>query len=70
MPDVRCSVSNCTYWKQGGKCVADSILVDIDAHANREFQAEFGNDLGENVHRDQAASSRATMCHTFKQKQS
>ena len=68
MPEVRCSVSNCEYWAKGGACVADSILVEIDAHANRNFATEFGDDLGENVHRDHAANSAATMCQTFKQK--
>jgi hypothetical protein len=68
MPNVRCSVSNCTYWAQGGQCTADAILVEIDAHANREFQHEFAGDLGENVHKDIAANRRATMCHTFQAK--
>ncbi len=68
MPDVRCSVSNCTYWAEGGKCAADAILVEIDAHANANFNTEFGGDLGENVHHDYAETSTATMCHTFKKK--
>ncbi|KEO83540.1 DUF1540 domain-containing protein [Tumebacillus flagellatus] len=68
MPEVRCSVSNCSYWAEGGACAANSILVEIDAHANREFNTEFGGDLGENVHKDTAANSRCTMCHTFKAK--
>jgi hypothetical protein len=68
MPEVRCSVSNCTYWAQGGACAADNILVEIDAHANRDFSTEIG-EMGDGVHKDIAQTSSATMCHTFKQKQ-
>ncbi|RBW68822.1 DUF1540 domain-containing protein [Bacillus taeanensis] len=25
--DVLCEVNNCTYWKQGNQCTADSIYV-------------------------------------------
>ncbi|ARU61646.1 DUF1540 domain-containing protein [Tumebacillus avium] len=67
MPEVRCSVSNCEYWAKGGACVANSILVEIDAHANRDFSTEFG-EVGDGVHKDYAQNSAATMCHTFKQK--
>jgi hypothetical protein len=68
MPEVRCSVSNCTYWAQGGGCSADKILVEIDTHANRDFSSEFG-EIGDGVHKDVAQTSSATMCHTFKKKQ-
>ncbi|ASS76373.1 DUF1540 domain-containing protein [Tumebacillus algifaecis] len=67
MPEVRCSVSNCDYWATGGGCNANSILVDIDAHANRDFSSEIG-EIGEGVHKDIAHHKSATMCHTFKQK--
>ena len=65
MPDVRCSVANCTYWAKGGACTADSILVEIDAHANQNFSTEIG-EIGEGVHQDHAKNSACTMCHTFK----
>jgi hypothetical protein len=65
MPEVRCSVANCTYWAQGGACTADKILVEIDAHANRNFSSEIG-EIGDGVHRDYAKDSSCTMCHTFK----
>lgn len=67
MPDVRCSVSNCAYWAEGGACAADTILVEIDAHANQDFFTEIG-EMGDGVHKDYASTSAATMCHTFKQK--
>lgn len=67
MPEVRCSVSNCEYWAKGGGCNANSILVEIDAHAGQDFNMEIG-EIGEGVHKDVAQNSAATMCHTFKAK--
>jgi hypothetical protein len=68
MPEVRCSVSNCEYWAEGGGCNAKEILVEIDAHATRNFNAEIG-EIGDGVHKDYAEHSSGTMCHTFKKKQ-
>ncbi|MFD2171772.1 DUF1540 domain-containing protein [Tumebacillus lipolyticus] len=68
MPEVRCSVSNCEYWANGGGCNANSILVEIDAHAGKNFDSEVG-EIGEGVHKDYAPNCSATMCHTFKKKQ-
>ncbi|SFF00889.1 protein of unknown function [Paenibacillus catalpae] len=64
---VSCSVSNCTFWKEGNNCNADAISIDIDQHAdfNEEFAAD---DLGL-YHQDQATESSATCCHTFKPKE-
>lgn len=64
-PIVSCSVSNCKFWEDGNKCVAESILIEIDAHANREFDMETGSLIGEDRHRDYAASVSSTCCHTF-----
>ncbi|NIK67553.1 MULTISPECIES: DUF1540 domain-containing protein [unclassified Paenibacillus] len=64
---VTCSVSNCTFWKEGNNCGADAISVEIDQHA--DFNEEFGaDDLGL-YHQDQATTSPATCCHTFKPKE-
>lgn len=41
MPKVMCSVSNCTYWKEGNQCGADAIMIDIDEHMDAEYNAEF-----------------------------
>ena len=31
MPEVRCSVSNCSFWGQGNFCQASAIVVQPDA---------------------------------------
>lgn len=64
---VSCSVSNCTFWRDGNNCNANAISIDIDQHAdfNEEFAAD---DLGL-YHQDQASESSATCCHTFKPKE-
>ncbi|MCM3627296.1 DUF1540 domain-containing protein [Paenibacillus glycanilyticus] len=64
---VTCSVSNCTFWKEGNNCNADAITVDIDQHGN--FSEEFANDELGLYHEDQATESSATCCHTFKPKE-
>ncbi|CAM3117725.1 DUF1540 domain-containing protein [Paenibacillus lupini] len=64
---VSCSVSNCSFWRDGNNCNANAISIDIDQHAdfNEEFAAD---DLGL-YHQDQASESSATCCHTFKPKE-
>ncbi|MDQ0189102.1 DUF1540 domain-containing protein [Alicyclobacillus cycloheptanicus] len=64
--EVKCSVSNCEYWARGNECVAGSILVSVDKHANANLKEEFGMLGGE--HQDTAAGSAETCCHTFKEK--
>ncbi|MFF2482004.1 DUF1540 domain-containing protein [Paenibacillus sp. NPDC058071] len=70
MPDgVSCSVSNCSFWKEGNNCAATSISVDIDQHASASFREEFAaDDLGL-YHQDVANQSSATCCQTFKPKE-
>jgi hypothetical protein len=69
MPDVKCSVSNCTYWAKGNNCQADMIMVEVDPHANKNFNAEFAGEYGyDSEHKDAASSARETCCHTFKAK--
>jgi len=69
MPTVKCSVSNCTYWGQGNNCEADMIMVEIDRHANKSFDAEFADEYRyDSEHTDAASSSAETCCHTFKPK--
>jgi len=67
MPEgVACSVSNCSFWKQGNACGASEIKVEVDAHANIRWGEEFAGEFGE--HRDKAGTSSGTCCLTFKQK--
>ncbi|SMO49818.1 DUF1540 domain-containing protein [Melghirimyces algeriensis] len=69
MPEVKCSVSNCTYWETGNNCGADAIMVDIDEHAEREYDETIGGEPVDTVHQDTADHSAETCCHTFKPKQ-
>lgn len=66
MPDVKCSVSNCSYWGKGNLCQADAIMIEIDKHSEANFYAEFAGESFDTEHQDQASSSRNTCCHTFK----
>ncbi|MGF7046119.1 hypothetical protein J2T13_000581 [Paenibacillus sp. DS2015] len=66
---VKCSVSNCNYWGEQNVCREDQIMIEIDSHANINLKEEYG---GEHFvdHKDQAKSSSATCCLTFKPKSS
>lgn len=66
--DVKCGVENCEYWSRGNNCVASSILISVDKHANMNLAEEYGMIGGE--HKDSAANSAETCCHTFKSKSS
>ncbi|HEU5138777.1 MAG TPA: DUF1540 domain-containing protein [Bacillales bacterium] len=65
MPIVKCNVSNCMFWGEGNNCEADSILVEIDAHAENDFQMNDGALIGVADHIDEADDSAETCCHTF-----
>lgn len=69
MPTVKCNVSNCVYWEEGNYCSADSILVEVDVHAENDYEmtAE-GNLIGLAAHMDEAEEAAATCCHTFEPK--
>ncbi|MBP3951265.1 DUF1540 domain-containing protein [Bacillus suaedae] len=70
-PLVKCNVANCTFWGEGNKCQADSILVEIDAHANRDYTMEAGEEPYEMAeHKDKAKNIAQTCCHTFRPKES
>lgn len=69
MPQVKCSVANCVYWAQGNLCSADEIMVEIDAHANANYNEEFADEHGHDTeHQDKASTSSETCCLTFKPK--
>jgi hypothetical protein len=69
-PLVKCSVSNCTFWKEGNSCGADSIMIDVDSHANVDYNAEFAGEQFDTAHQDVAKAVSSTCCHTFKAKSS
>lgn len=73
MPEVKCSVSNCSYWAQGNHCVAETVMIDIDSHNDYDvFDEEFAEEgfhtsnHADVEHQDQVADGSATCCHTFK----
>ncbi|NLW59718.1 MAG: DUF1540 domain-containing protein [Firmicutes bacterium] len=59
---VKCYVDSCHYWGQNNICVADTIEVD-NQRFNREL--EIGT-LGAGY--NEADTSKATYCRTFKPK--
>jgi hypothetical protein len=68
MPIVKCNVANCAYWEQGNNCSADSILVEVDKHANKDYQITNGELVGSADHQDESSSNAGTCCHTFRQR--
>ncbi|HWL24522.1 MAG TPA: DUF1540 domain-containing protein [Ureibacillus sp.] len=65
--EVRCSVSNCVFHKEGNLCGAEKIEVDMDYHSNNR-QTEFASDLDFDQIKEEANSSRDTCCKTFEAK--
>ncbi|MEK3731162.1 MULTISPECIES: DUF1540 domain-containing protein [Paenibacillus] len=65
---VKCSVSNCHYWGEQNVCKADTIMIEIDRHADVKLNEEYGEETFMNNHRDVAEQSSATCCLTFKPK--
>ncbi|UJF35093.1 DUF1540 domain-containing protein [Paenibacillus hexagrammi] len=68
MPDVKCSVANCEYWAQGNLCSANSIMIEVDKHANADYGSEFASESFDTEHQDVANRVANTCCHTFKAK--
>jgi hypothetical protein len=69
MPEIRCSVSNCTHWGQGNFCQASSIIVQTEAYeyAN-DYDQSLQNALLDGELTSSAAHSGETCCHTFQPK--
>lgn len=71
MPEVRCSVSNCSFWGQGNFCQANAIVVQPDVQNAEQFDdTSYTNTIltGEPLE-SSVATSVETCCQTFKQKQ-
>jgi hypothetical protein len=64
---VKCSVSNCHFWGEANLCQAEKIVIEIDDHAGRNLNEEFGEEHFNN-HQDNARTSSSTCCLTFKPK--
>ncbi|WP_067620955.1 DUF1540 domain-containing protein [Alicyclobacillus acidiphilus] len=65
--DVKCSVSNCYFWKNHNTCTAPAIMVTVDDQANSRFTEEIANEIAVDLERTDAATTpRNTCCHTFR----
>ncbi|PFA25624.1 MULTISPECIES: DUF1540 domain-containing protein [Bacillus cereus group] len=70
MPEVRCSVSNCSFWGQGNFCQATSIFVQPDdQNTNQSDTDSYTNSAltGETLE-SSATTSVETCCQTFQPK--
>ncbi|WP_410984755.1 DUF1540 domain-containing protein [Bacillus cereus] len=70
MPEVRCSVSNCSFWGQGNFCQASAIFVQPDdQNTNQPDNDSYTNAAltGETIE-SSATTSVETCCQTFRQK--
>jgi len=69
-PMVKCSVDNCEYWAEGNNCVADTIMIEINAHAHKDLPESSGGQKYDTGHQDHASDVADTCCHTFEERQS
>ncbi|ENQ3105136.1 DUF1540 domain-containing protein [Bacillus cereus] len=67
MPEVRCSVSNCSFWGQGNFCQATAIFVQPDSQEDTHSEDESYTDtiLSGQAVESSATTSVETCCHTF-----
>ncbi|MBD0379130.1 DUF1540 domain-containing protein [Paenibacillus sedimenti] len=68
MPDVKCAVADCEYWAQGNNCSAGTIMIEVDQHANANYNVEFAGESFDTEHQDTAKKAASTCCHTFEPK--
>ncbi|MFC4779128.1 DUF1540 domain-containing protein [Paenibacillus sp. GCM10023252] len=64
-PMVKCSVENCEYWESGNNCVAETIMIEINAHADKPLSQGHGHEQYDTKHQDTASGVVDTCCHTF-----
>lgn len=66
-PVVKCNVANCAFWQEGNRCNAETILVEIDGHANSNYNTEMSTEIDiKPDHKDVAVDKADTCCHTFR----
>ncbi|HGE5782294.1 MULTISPECIES: DUF1540 domain-containing protein [Bacillus] len=69
MPEVRCSVSNCSFWGQGNFCQANSIFVQPDDQNTNQSNESYTNSaLTDETLESSASTSVETCCQTFRPK--
>ncbi len=67
-PMVKCSVENCEYWAEGNNCVAETIMIEINSHAEKKEPQGTGHEKYDTKHQDSASGVTDTCCHTFKER--
>jgi len=72
VPEVHCTVSNCSYWYEGNRCSAEAILVISDDALARIGQqggmpggGKHDQEVGE-IGPTPARVSKETCCYTFR----
>ncbi len=68
MPEIRCSVANCTHWGDGNYCRASSIIIQNDRSPEDSASQSFQNALLSGELHDTASTSSDTCCKTFEPK--
>lgn len=66
MSDIKCTVTDCTFWAKGNNCAAEAIEVNGNPVA-QQCKPQADMEVGE-IGKAQASTSTDTMCKTFKQK--
>ncbi|MBW7456359.1 DUF1540 domain-containing protein [Paenibacillus sepulcri] len=67
-PMVKCSVANCQHWESGNNCVAETIMIEINTHANSPLPQGSGSGKYDTKHQDSAGGVTDTCCHTFQER--
>ncbi|GEO24344.1 hypothetical protein AAC03nite_01290 [Alicyclobacillus acidoterrestris] len=69
--NVKCSVSNCYFWRDNNDCAAPAIMVTVDENAQANFNVEIADEIMVDLEGKQdAPSSAKTCCHTFRPSES
>lgn len=61
MPEVNCTVNNCSYWQQGNQCNAKQIIVQNDQDGGFSPNAKL-----DQLSATPASTIDDTCCQTFK----
>lgn len=70
MPEVRCAVSNCSFWGQGNFCQAQAIVVQPEEKAFSNMNDDsYQSSVIQGVQIESSVSDSAeTCCQTFQPK--
>jgi hypothetical protein len=65
---IHCSVSNCNYWQQGNKCIANEIMVTSDQVGNAQPDS-WDAPVASTAPATPVGGCMETCCKTFADKQ-